>query len=393
MNRHLRVLTVITAAFVLSATVMMLPSSAEGTNNATVQSYEDQISDLEAKQEEAQRRINEAQGDIDSVMDYKRALDDSIEYTLSKMRIAENMLSELDAEIAAKKVLIEETEEKMKDQRKAFLRRVVTLEEDGNVSYIELLFGSADITDFLAKYDYVNSMMDYDQRVISELQASKKTIADSISEIEASKKLQEETLSKLEADKSYLLDAAADSESALTQLQSDKAAWEAEYANAIAAENELNAELESYLSEVQAQTQYTYYAEGEFMWPLDASTSYISSHFGGRELNGEYEYHPATDIASATGNPIYASNSGVVLKSEWHDSYGNYVLIDHGGGISTLYAHMSERYVYEGQSVERGEVIGAVGNTGYSFGSHLHFEYRINGDRNNDAEMYVRAPY
>ena len=393
MKKQLKIMAILTLSALLSASVLMLPSSAEGTNNATVQSYEDQISDLEARQEEARQRIEEAQGSIDSAIEYKRAIDDSIGYTISKINVAENMLTELDAEIAEKEELIKETEGKMKDQREAFLRRVAALEEDGNVSYIELLFGAADITDFLAKYDYVNSMMDYDQRVIDDLKASKKTIEDSISEIEASKKLQEETIAGLEADKTYLLDASAESENALSELQSNKEAWEAEYAKAVAAENELSAELESYLAEVQNQTINISYADGEFIWPLDASTSYISSHFGGRDLNGEYEYHPATDIASATGNPIYASNAGTVLRSEWHDSYGNYVLIDHGGGISTLYAHMSARYVTAGQTVSRGDVIGAVGNTGYSFGSHLHFEYRINGDRNNDPELYVRAPY
>ena len=110
------------------------------------------------------------------------------------------------------------------------------------------------------------------------------------------------------------------------------------------------------------------------------------------ELNRYQDYHAATDNAAPHGTEIYASNGGVVLRSEWHDSYGYYVLIDHGNGISTLYAHMSLLNVSAGQTVSQGQVIGYVGNTGYSFGAHLHFEYRINGER-VDAEQYVASPY
>ncbi|MCQ2456174.1 MAG: peptidoglycan DD-metalloendopeptidase family protein [Clostridia bacterium] len=419
---HTKKICAVLAASAAVLGVCFAPSSAADINDATVQSYEAQIADLESKQAEAQSRIDATAGELDSAIEHKQAIDDSIEYTVRKINIAQQMLAELDAEIADKEALIEETEAKIGDQREAFLGRVAALAEDGNVSYIELIFGSTSISDFLSKLDYVNSMMDYDQRVINDLKTSKQTIADSIAEIEASKKVQEETIEQLEAERVYLAGAAEDSMNVLTELQKDKNAWEAEYNTFISAENDLNDQLQSYIVERQkqidleemqrqveeakrqeeeqwqqpvyepAQPNVEIVDDGNFMWPLDPSISGISSHFGWRVLNGYEEFDGAVDIWAALGTPIMASNSGVVMQSEEHYSYGNYVLIDHGGSYSTLYAHMSARNVAVGDYVEKGQVIGYVGLTGRTFGEHLHFEFRVNGER-VDPEMYVPAPY
>lgn len=376
----------------VSAVFGAVPSSAASVNDATVQSYEAQLAELGEKQQQAQQRLQETKDNISDVMEYKRALDESVEYTARKISTAETMIEELKAQIAAKEEEIAETEERIETQREAFLRRMVAMQEDGNVSYLELILGSQDLTTFLTRIDYVNSMLAYDNKVMSELRASKKELAKAREEIEASVATQEETLEALEADRSYYNTLSAESDSSLSKLQSDEAAWKAEYDKYVQQEAELNAKLESYIAEVQSQTNRTYVG-GEFMWPLPVNGSTgISSHYGGRMLNGSYEWHPATDIYAPTGTPIYASNAGVVIVSEWHDSYGNYVVIDHGDGKATLYAHMSMRIAAVGQSVSQGDVIGQVGNTGYSFGSHLHFEFRLNGER-VDAEQYVPSPY
>lgn len=117
------------------------------------------------------------------------------------------------------------------------------------------------------------------------------------------------------------------------------------------------------------------------MWPLPVGQGYISCYFGESDPAGSPHY--AVDIAIAYGTPIYASNDGTVLKAESHSSYGYYVLIDHGEGRSTLYAHCSSLAAVAGQTVSKGQVIGYVGSTGFSTGNHLHFEFRINGNRTN----------
>jgi murein DD-endopeptidase MepM/ murein hydrolase activator NlpD len=136
----------------------------------------------------------------------------------------------------------------------------------------------------------------------------------------------------------------------------------------------------------------TYYVDDAYVggtpsWVLEPGVSYtVSSEQGWRDLYGESDYHLGTDLACAAGTEIRAYNGGTVLISEYHSSYGNYVLVDHGGGIQTLYAHMSERAVSAGDWVESGQVLGYVGMTGSAYGYHLHFEFRVNGETKNPRD-------
>ncbi len=366
-------------------------SSAEEVQDSTVQSYKEQIAALEAKQQEAQAKIAEAKSNIESTTEYKAAVDETIGYTTQKINTAQAMIDQLNADIEKKNKEIAETEELIKQQKEALLKRLAASQIQGTASYLELLFGAEDLSDFLGKVDCVNAMMEYDKRVIAELKASKEKIKQAQKEIEESLALQQETVSTLQADKEYYATLSAQSQESIYQLVQDEQKYEEEYQAAAAASAALDSELTAYLAELQKQTNRVYVG-GDFMWPVPVNGTYISSHYGWRTLNGVSEWHPATDIAAATGTNIYASNGGEVLRSEYHDSYGNYVLIDHGNGMATLYAHMSVSYVSAGQTVSQGDVIGLVGNTGYSFGSHLHFEFRLNGER-VDAEAYVPAPY
>ena len=134
-------------------------------------------------------------------------------------------------------------------------------------------------------------------------------------------------------------------------------------------------------------------ADGKFMWPLPSpyDKSYITSYFGGRvhPITGVYQKaHGALDIGAAANTPIYEAADGTVVISEWHDSYGNYVKIDHGEGWSTLYAHQTKRNVTVGQTIRQGEVLGFVGTTGSSTGNHLHFEVRYNNERLDPLQFF-----
>lgn len=400
-----RVLSAGVAVVSCAALIWAVPSSAEQINDATVKSYEDQIAELTAQQEALLAKLNEVEDSINTAMERKQYVDQLIKNTTQKIETAKAMKSDLDEQIAAKEAQIEETEQRIKDQREAFLNRMASLHEDGNASYLELVLGSTDIATLLTKIDYVNSMMEYDQKVISDLTASKEELARTVAALEESKSAQQAAIELLEAEQANNNALAEESEALISSLESDSSQWQAQYDSAVAAEAQLDAELQDYIKEMQNANQNNpifsagstndsgeLYVGGEFAWPLPVGVGYISSNFGYRVLNGYEDYHAATDIAAPHGTQIFASNGGIVLRAEWHDSYGYYVLIDHGNGISTLYAHMSLLNVSAGQAVTQGQVIGFVGNTGYSFGAHLHFEYRINGER-VDAMNYVQSPY
>ena len=162
----------------------------------------------------------------------------------------------------------------------------------------------------------------------------------------------------------------------MASLEKDESASMDAYTYYKDLEDKLNRELENYLAELQKKSQ-TAYVGGTGGWPLQAGVSYyVSSEFGWRVLWGVNDYHYGIDLACANGTEIYAYNAGTVLKSEWHYSYGNYVVVDHGGGISTLYAHMSSRVAQAGDYVTAGQLLGYVGMTGSASGYHLHFEVR-----------------
>ena len=140
----------------------------------------------------------------------------------------------------------------------------------------------------------------------------------------------------------------------------------------------------SYSDSYQKYYKEDGYVGGSVSWVLEPGVSYtVSSEQGWRDLYGQSDYHLGTDFACAAGTEIHAYNAGTVLISEYHSSYGNYVLVDHGGGIQTLYAHMAERAVSAGDWVESGQILGYVGMTGSAYGYHLHFEVRVNGEVQN----------
>ena len=118
----------------------------------------------------------------------------------------------------------------------------------------------------------------------------------------------------------------------------------------------------------------------------------MSSYFGWRKLNGRDDFHNAIDIPCDYGTDVWAANAGKVIKAEWHSSYGYYVVVDHGGGQTTLYAHNSRLVVKAGDTVQQGQVIAKAGATGSAWGVHCHFEVRINGKATNPLDGYVSIP-
>ena len=159
---------------------------------------------------------------------------------------------------------------------------------------------------------------------------------------------------------------------------------EAKKAAAAAAANQANGAVTT-----TGTSDYTVTAAGSGVWPAPDSHT-ITSNYGGRSypLDGSYNYHLGTDIGASYGTPVVAYQGGTVLIASYHWSYGNYVVVDHGNGLSTLYAHMSALTVSAGQTVTAGQQVGQVGSTGSSTGPHLHFEVRINGS-NVDPAPYL----
>lgn len=370
----------------LAAPAAPLSVSAE---DASIAQKQEEMQALSEKQKELLGKINALSKEEKETAAYKADLDYLVSTVSTKINTANALIEELTAKIGETEKAIAEKEQLIKETQEKFKERLRANHEAGTESYFNILIGAEDIGDFLSRVDRVNSMMKYDKNLQEQYESEMTALKAEKKSLEASKTLQETTVKELEADKAESERLAKDAQNYINSLKADKSSYQAEYNKAKAAEKALDAEIEKILNDRKNQNVVQPAPAGDFIWPLPTGKGYISCHFGGRDPNGAPHY--AVDVAQiGYGCPIYASNSGVVLKAEWHYSYGYYVLIDHGGGKSTLYAHCSGLAVGAGATVQRGQTIGYAGSTGFSTGVHLHFEFRVNGQKVN-ALNYMKA--
>lgn len=387
-----------TAAGILaSAAVLLMGASSisSAPTDATVQSYEDQLQEIAWKKQQALNELGSIDSDRTATYNDALKLDEIIQLNSQQMNLVENQLDKINEQIEEKSTNIALTEGKISAQEQAFLDRMVANYMEEDVDYIELILGSVDLVDFLTRVDSVNAIMDYDRKIIDELKKNRASLLADRTALEEAKTMQVQRANEYAQTIKETQVALDQKYDYMNQLYQQETTWVAEYTYQKELENQINAELEHYLWELaekqrkleeQQKLEAQKYQAAKSGWPLEAGANwYVSSWFGWRDLYGVQDYHLGIDLACANGTDVLAFNSGTVLKSEYHWSYGNYVLIDHGGGIATLYAHMSDRWVAAGDTVVSGQQIGNVGLTGTTFGYHLHFEVRENGSVTDPA--------
>lgn len=390
-NKKIRILLL---GVMLCATALLLPGQktmAGEATDATVKSYEQQIAELAAKQQDALNRLQSIRNDYSDAQTTKQTYDEIVELTIKKKNLTMQQLDAITVQIENKQADIEEAEAGIEKQKTAFLERMVTIYEEGESSYIGLILGADDMVDFLSRVDMVTSILEYDQQVITELEENTAKLEVALVELEDALALQTSAITDLEASIKEANSMADEAQAYMETLAQNESAQLQNYYNAKALKDELNAKLEERLRQLQEQEKKSYVG-GDLGWPLPVDVRYtVSSEFGWRTLWGASDYHLGIDLACAANTAVYAANAGTVIESQYHYSYGNYVLIDHGGGIATLYAHMNERWVSAGDSVVQGQQIGLVGTTGSSSGYHLHFEVRENGTV-TEPRNYINLP-
>ena len=247
--------------------------------------------------------------------------------------------------------------------------RLKVMYKNGSVGFVDILLGSSSISEFVSNMEIIQKIYKNDVEVLETLQKEH----DELQEIKATLKKRKE---KLAAQK--------------TELASDKAELDVKKKELEAEEDKLKAEADRLTAEIiKLMDKNSPYVGGEFTWPCPASR-YISSSFGNRlhPTLHVWKFHTGIDIGCSAGKDIVAAASGKVIMSKVYGGYGNCVMIDHGGGIVTLYGHASKLLVSEGQTVKRGQTIALVGSTGRSTGPHLHFEVRKNGEYINPMNYF-----
>ena len=336
------------------------------------------INAAEKNKKDAQQKLNAAQNKKQKTLAEKERLEKEAGELQTKIEALDKTIAETKANLAAEEERLEVATQKANEKYDVFKTRFRVMCEHGDVSYIEMLLSAKSFSDFVDKAEIMKEIAQYDKKIFDEMEAARQQIEKSRDEIVKLKETQESSAKDLQNQKAALVKKQQEQSNYIKELEKDTAAYQRIIDEADAAMESLRASVSGSLS---SSTSGKKYVGGEFTWPTP-SCHYITSNFSPRRKNpvtGIYKRHTGTDIGAAYGAAIVAANAGTVTLAGWNSGYGNCVIIDHGGGRATLYAHMSAFSVSVGQNVSKGQRIGSVGSTGNSTGPHLHFEILING--------------
>ena len=387
-------------ALVMTMSVMLscLSVSAFAVTQSEIDALKSQKSQLASQKNSLQSTINSLQGQQNDQIALKNALDEKNAITVKQI-LNLNEQIELHTQLIEQKTKEVDEAQKVADaQLEKYKVRVRAMEESGRYNYFEVLFGASSIGEFLSLIDDIGDIM----RSAKELEdAYRQSVADLKAvkaEYEQAKAEMEDSKTELETLKAQQEKDIAEAASVIASLQGDISSNSSLLSQLSEQEKQLNADIQKKVDELNKQQEAnkgnngsgSTVGTGNLVWP--SYCTYITSRQGPRThpITGEYRNHGGTDIGASYGSAIYAADSGTVVRSAdgWNGGWGNYVMIDHGNGMQTLYAHMSSRAVSVGQTVSRGQTIGYVGSTGMSTGAHLHFEMYINGSRIDPQTRY-----
>jgi len=383
---------VIAVSAVFAAIPLGLPELAAATDTSKDKEAElkAQLKSAQQQQADAKAKLENAKKGVANAEKEKEYLDSVISSTQTEIDLTNELIEEYDGKIKTKEAEIVAKQDDIDLKFDQMMTRLRFIREEGTATYLEMILHADSLTDFLTGLDRVGSLMDFDRSLMVELSSQLKVLKDEKVVLESIRTEQEELKTTLSAKVEDLNDQLDAQNAYIARTLASEEEYQKEYEKAKAAEKEANAQIEKLLAERQKSSSGPYWG-GEFIWPVDAKYRRISSPYGWRNLWGRSDFHLGIDIPGAYGSNIYASNGGTVVVATYHYSYGNYIVIDHGGGYSTLYGHNSKLLVKVGDKVNQGDVIAKMGSTGNSSGNHCHFEVRINGKTQNPLN-YVRQP-
>lgn len=380
-------------AAALTAAAIALPAASLGSGRST----EQRIQDVRAKAAGIHAALRAKRSQLHSVTLRYNDLSQQLGETNAAIADVNARIGSLDERASATQRRIDATTIQLAAARRSLQlhdsmlrRRLVDMYENGDLGYFNVLISARSFSDFVERWEDLRLLVAANQRAVRARKAAEREVASAEAALEATRlQLQQQQQAQTEARNQ--LSTLASERKNLVDLT---AAQRRTVASQVAQMEDLSAAEESQLEGLIQQRQRELEAQrraagiagspppsaggGQFSWPV---TGTITSPFGWRSnpFGGSPEFHQGLDIAAPSGTTVTAAASGTVIMAQWYGGYGNYILIDHGGGFSTGYGHLSAIYVANGQSIKRGQAIGAVGSTGASTGPHLHFEVRIDG--------------
>ena len=366
------------------AVVMATNSTAE-----SISKKKDEINQAKEERKKLQQGLSDVKKMVanlekskSSLQNYVKELDSQLMTVEAKIQELKDLITEKEKEIEQAKRELEEAiaiEEKQYEEMKI---RIRFMYEKGSDFYLDMMLGADSFGDMLNKVQYVESISAYDRQKLEEFQLNRQLIEVCKAELEEEEALLQEAKTAVEQEQKNLEILIDSKEKEITAYESDIKTQEQaikEYEAYIREQDETIAILEKALREMEQSSKWKYDG-GMFKWPAPSYTR-ISDYYGWRmhPTLGVQKFHNGVDMAAPGGSPILAAYNGTVAAAGYSSTMGNYIYINHGSGLVTIYMHASAIYVSVGQDVSKGDKIAAVGTTGRSTGNHLHFGVRLNG--------------
>lgn len=335
----------------------------------------------QSQKDELQDKINQAKENLNDITDNKSEAQSELENLTNQVTQVQNeiaslksQLEEVNAQIEVKETEIAEKEAEIEEKDQLLRKRLVALYKLGDTSYLDVLFDSEDIFDFLSRYSMIQRIADNDTDLMNELEQKKQVLQNDKAELEENKAKVQELKAEQEVKSAELKVLQENKQAEVDKLSEEEKAVQADIDAYNAAMVQLNKELEEAAKDAQDKINSSNNGnglkfDGSFIWPCDNKivTSRMKYRWG--------RWHKGIDIGASYEN-VYAAASGYAYKEVNPGGYGNYIMVFHGNGYVTLYGHLNSYNISNGQYVSQGQVIATSGNTGASYGAHLHFEIR-----------------
>lgn len=381
-----RKLRIVCAALAVFVTVAALLPGISGTDalavsQSQIDALEEQRDALRAEREEMQAGIDELKNQQAGVLEQKRALDEQNEVYRQELELIEEQVSLYTRLVDEKAAELEKATADEAEQLAIYKQHVRAMEENGEYTYLSIIFGSKSLSQLMSNLDMIGEIMDADKRIYDQYTAAREDAEEIKAEYETTLSALADKQAEYEAEKADLEAKIAEANDMIAQLEEEINSNYDLYLEVLAQEEALESDIQSMIAEMERQeAANSITSTGTYIWPLPGYSP--GSAYGWRmhPIYHEMRFHAGEDIGAPSGTPILAADSGMAtVIADNGNGYGNYIMINHGGGRVTLYAHMSAFAISNGATVSQGQVIGYVGSTGNSTGPHLHFEVRVNG--------------
>ena len=376
-------------ALLIFALAVFPASPALAVSQAEIDALEEQRDALKAERESMQADIDALKNEQAGILEQKRALDEQNEVYRQELELIEEQVSLYTRLVDEKAAELEEATAAEEEQLATYKQHVRAMEENGKYTYLSIIFGSRSLSELMSNLDMIGEIMEADKRIYDQYTAAREKAEEIKAEYEVTLEQLSEKQDEYEAEKVELEAKIAEASAMIEQLEAEISTNYDLYLEVLAQEEALESDIQNKIAELERQeAANSITSTGSYIWPLPGYSP--GSAYGWRmhPIFNEMRFHAGEDIGAPSGTPILAADSGVAsVYPDNGNGYGNYIMINHGGGRVTLYAHMSAFAISGGATVTQGQVIGYVGSTGNSTGPHLHFEVRVNG-ATTDPKQY-----